>query len=105
MTAPTSPRHRTRPPVAALLALGATAAVAAATVCVRTAGPWSLHVSRHLIELSPTARRNCPDCRGQGGWWIGGANPEMEACGCWSDRPTLRVRLLPRPPIPDEPPF
>lgn len=41
---------------------------------------------------------------GEGGWWVG-AFPEMEACGCWSDRCELRIRLLPLPALYDEPPF
>jgi hypothetical protein len=40
-----------------------------------------------------------------GGWWADGANPSMEACGCWANRPELRIRLLPVPAWPDEPPF
>ncbi|MER6441299.1 hypothetical protein ABT275_33680 [Streptomyces sp. NPDC001185] len=66
----------------------------------------TLHADRYRIELKPRPRRSCPDCRGAGGWWVDGTNPEMEACGCWSDRRALRVPLLPiRAGWPDEPPF
>lgn len=78
--------------------------LAATAVALRT-GHWSLYVDRHRIELSPQGRPNCPRCHGEGGWWIGGAFPEMEACGCWADRGNLRIRLLPRTPIAYEPPF
>ena len=82
------------------------AAVPFAAVSVLKAGHWRLYADRHRIELTPRPRRSCPDCRGAGGWWVGGVNPEMEACGCWSDRRELRVRLLPVPAWPDnEPPF
>lgn len=77
----------------------------AAAAAVLRAGRWQLYADRHRIELSPRARRRCPRCHGAGGWWVGGANPEMEPCGCWSDRRELRIRLLPSPGFPDEPPF
>ncbi|MDX2855157.1 hypothetical protein [Streptomyces scabiei] len=76
-----------------------------AAAAVLEVGHWKLYVDRHRIHLTPVARRSCPDCRGAGGWWVGGANPEMEACGCWSDRRELRIRLLPLPATADEPPF
>ncbi|GGR45774.1 hypothetical protein [Streptomyces netropsis] len=88
----------------ALAAAAVPFAVAAAAV-VLEAGHWRLYAERHRIELKPQPRRSCPDCRGAGGWWVDGANPEMEACGCWSNRPELRIRLLPVPAWPDEPPF
>nr|WP_234326722.1 hypothetical protein [Streptomyces sp. NRRL S-337] len=80
------------------------AAVGAAVLALK-AGHWQLYVDRHRIELTPRPRRSCRNCRGAGGWWIGGPFPEMEACGCWSGRHELRLRLLPVPPWPDEPPF
>ncbi|MFI1839486.1 hypothetical protein [Streptomyces olivaceoviridis] len=91
---------------AALLLAAAVPLAAATAVAVLKAGHWRLYADRHRIELTPRPRRSCPDCGGAGGWWVGGANPEMEACGCWSDRRELRVRLLPVPARPDnEPPF
>ncbi|GAA3381154.1 hypothetical protein GCM10020367_71320 [Streptomyces sannanensis] len=88
-----------------LLAAAVPAVVAAAAVALK-AGHWRLYADRHRITLSPRPRRSCPDCRGAGGWRVGGAHPQMEACGCWSDRRELRVRLLPVPAWPDnEPPF
>ncbi|AEY94238.1 hypothetical protein SHJG_p1107 (plasmid) [Streptomyces hygroscopicus subsp. jinggangensis 5008] len=91
---------------AALLLAAAVPLAAATAVAVLKAGHWRLYADRHRIELTPRPRRSCPDCRGAGGRLVGGANPEMEACGCWSDRCELRVRLLPVPAWPDdEPPF
>ncbi|PJM98656.1 hypothetical protein CG740_34660 [Streptomyces sp. CB01201] len=81
-----------------------TAVLAAAAAVLKT-GRWRLHADRHRIELTPRPRRSCPDCRGAGGWWVGGANPEMEACDCWAGRRELRIRLLPLPARPDELPF
>ncbi|MFC9816034.1 hypothetical protein ACFVJM_28685 [Streptomyces virginiae] len=78
---------------------------AATAAAVLEAGGWRLHADRHRIELTPRPRRSCLDCRGEGGWWFDGANPEMEACGCWAHRRELRVQLLPVPAWPDEPPF
>ncbi|MET7718581.1 hypothetical protein [Streptomyces sp. NPDC005407] len=75
-----------------------------AAVVVLKAGHWRLYVDRHRIELSPRPRRNCRGCH-DGGWWTGGAFPKMEACGCWSDQRELRIRILPLPAFPDEPPF
>ncbi|MFJ9478825.1 hypothetical protein ACIRRI_28035 [Streptomyces mirabilis] len=96
----------TRPLRAALLLAAAVPLAAATAAAALRAGHWWLYADRHRIELKPQTRRSCPDCRGAGGWWVGGANPEMEACGCWSDRRELRVRLLPVPAWPDnEPPF
>lgn len=88
---------------ALLLAAAVPLAAATAAAALR-AGHLKLYADRHRIELKPQPRRSCPDCRGEGGWWTGGAFPEMEACGCWADRPELRVRLLPVPAW-DEPPF
>ncbi|MFF5407874.1 hypothetical protein ACFY8K_34040 [Streptomyces misionensis] len=93
--------HRLR---AALLLAAAPLAAATAAAALK-AGDRSLFADRHRIQLTSQPRRSCPDCRGTGGWWTGGANPEMEACGCWADRPELRVRLVPVPAWPDEPPF
>ncbi|WST82735.1 hypothetical protein OG762_51920 (plasmid) [Streptomyces sp. NBC_01136] len=89
---------------AVLIAAAVPVTVAAAAVALK-ASHRTLYADRHRINLTPVARRSCPDCRGAGGWWVGGANPEMEACGCWSDRRELRIRLLPVPAWPDEPPF
>ncbi|MYX68454.1 hypothetical protein [Streptomyces sp. SID8373] len=79
-----------------------TAATAAAAL---KAGHLRLHADRHHIALQPRPRRSCPDCRGAGGWGAGGPDPEMEACGCWAERRELRIRLLPVPAWPDQPPF
>lgn len=89
---------------AALVAAAVPATVAAAAA-VLEAGHWQLYADRHRIHLTPVARRSCPDCRGAGGCWVGGANLEMEACGCWSNRRELRIRLLPLPATAYEPPF
>ncbi|MFE1784076.1 hypothetical protein ACFW9F_16195 [Streptomyces sp. NPDC059506] len=103
-----------RPPLRQALTLRARTAVlvaaavlvtAAAAAAVLEAGHWRPYVDRHRIELKPRPRRSCPDCRGAGGWWVDGANPEMEACSCWAYRRELRVRLLPVPAWPAEPPF
>ncbi|MFE9859050.1 hypothetical protein [Streptomyces sp. NPDC005780] len=88
---------------AVLVAAAVLVTVAAAAVL--EAGHWRLYADRHRIELTPRPRRSCPDCRGAGGWWVGGPFPEMEAYGCWTDRRELRVRLLPVPAWPGEPPF
>jgi hypothetical protein len=94
--------HRLR---AALLFTAVPLAAATVAAALRVSH-LKLYADRHRIELTPRPRRSCPDCRGAGGWWAGGANPEMEACGCWSDRRELRVRLLPVAAWPDnEPPF
>ncbi|MFE9700567.1 hypothetical protein [Streptomyces sp. NPDC006270] len=81
------------------------AAVPVTLAAVLKAGRWQLYADRHCITLSPQPGRACPHCRGAGGWWTGGPFPEMEACGCWSERRELRIRLLPVPARPDEPPF
>ncbi|WP_314416158.1 hypothetical protein [Streptomyces sp. DSM 40484] len=89
---------------AALLVAAVPVTVAAAIVVLK-AGCWQLYADRHRIHVTPVARRSCPNCRGAGGRWTGGPFPEMEACGCWSDRPELRIPLLPIPARPDEPPL
>ncbi|MEU3049179.1 hypothetical protein ABZ705_22170 [Streptomyces sp. NPDC006984] len=94
-----------RRPRAALLLAAVPAAAAGAVTFALRAGRRRLHADRHRIELTPLPRRSCSDCRGEGGWWVDGVNPEMEACGCWANRPTLRIPLLPVPAWPDEPPF
>lgn len=94
---------RTR--TAGLLAVVVPASVGTAAVVVLKASRWRLYADRHRITLSPQPRRSCPDCRGEGGWWVGGANPEVEACGCWCERRELHIRLLPVPARLDEPPF
>ncbi|MFF4771062.1 hypothetical protein ACFY1V_31595 [Streptomyces sp. NPDC001255] len=86
-----------------LLVLTAALAIPAA-VLVRTAGPWRLMASRHGIWITPEARPSCPRCHGAGGWWDGDpSQPDMEACGCWADRRSLRIRLLPY--RPEDAPF
>ncbi|MEU0276595.1 hypothetical protein [Streptomyces sp. NPDC006307] len=87
-----------------MLAAAVPLATATATAALR-ASHLKLYADRHRIELKPQPRRSCPDCLGAGGWWVGDANPEMEACSCWANRPELRIRLLPVPAWPDEPPF
>ncbi|MGW1328163.1 hypothetical protein ACWD64_37245 [Streptomyces antibioticus] len=89
----------------AVLVAAAVPVTVAAAAAILKAGHWQLHADRHRIHLTPVARRSCPDCRGAGGWWTGGPFPEMETCGCWSERRELRVRLLPVPAWPDDPPF
>ncbi|MEU9189475.1 hypothetical protein AB0D14_34020 [Streptomyces sp. NPDC048484] len=89
----------------AVLVAAAVPVAVAAAAAVLEAGRWELYADRYRLHLTPVARRSCPDCRGAGGWWVGGANPEMEACGCWSDRREFRLRILPLPAIVDEPPF
>ncbi|WP_424893280.1 hypothetical protein [Streptomyces sp. XH2] len=98
---PVRPTVRTR--TAALIAV--VPAAAALPFAVLKAGHWQLSADRHRLEFTARPRQGCPRCHGDGGWWVGGANPEMEACPCWSDRPELRIRLLPLSPCPDEPPF
>lgn len=90
---------------AVLVAAVVPVTVAVVAVALK-AGHWELYADRHRIHLAPVARRSCPDCRGAGGWWVGGVNPEMEPCGCWAERRELTLRLLPRPTVPyDEPPY
>ncbi|MDQ0408726.1 hypothetical protein ABVB69_35180 [Streptomyces sp. NPDC000349] len=89
---------------ALLLAAALPLAAATAAAALR-ASHLKLHVDRYRIEITAQPRPGCPRCHGEGGWWTGGANPEMEACGCWSDRPELRVRLLPASAWDNEPPF
>ncbi|MGW3491371.1 hypothetical protein [Streptomyces sp. NPDC001054] len=79
------------------LALAALAApTAAAALLVHAAGPWHVYASRHGIWVTPEPRRSCPRCHGAGGWWDGDpSRSDMEQCGCWADRRSLHVRLLP----------
>ncbi len=88
-----------------MLVAAAVPVTAAAAAAVLNAGRWKLYADRHRIHLTPVGRRSCPDCRGAGGWWVDGPFPEMGACGCWSERRELRIRLLPVPAWHDEPPF
>ncbi|MEU3774227.1 hypothetical protein AB0F11_13665 [Streptomyces sp. NPDC032472] len=81
------------------------AAVPLAAAVTLKAGSWRLHADRYRIEVTAQPRTGCPHCHGIGGRWTAGAFPEMEACGCWSTRRELRIRLLPVPAWPDEPPF
>lgn len=93
-----------RTPTALLLTAAVPLTVTAAAVALK-AGAWELSLSRHTIRLSPRPRPNCPDCKGEGGWWSEGLYPGGELCWCW-DRPVRAFRLLPvRDPWPDEPPF
>lgn len=89
----------------ALLVAAAVPITVAAATAVLKANRWRLYADRHRIHLAPVACRSCPDCRGAGGWWVDGPNPEMEACGCWSERRELCIQLLPVPAWPDEEPF
>ncbi|MET9466584.1 hypothetical protein ABZY44_17605 [Streptomyces sp. NPDC006544] len=89
----------------AVLIVAAVPVTVAAAAAAHKAGHWDLYAARHRIHLTPVARRSCADCRGEGGWWVGGANPEMEVCSCWSGGRELRIRLLPASAWPDEPPF
>ncbi|MFF9025699.1 hypothetical protein [Streptomyces eurythermus] len=85
--------------------LAVTAAPALAVVAV---GRWNLHIDRNHVEITARPRPSCPCCHGKGGWWTSGPFPQMEACGCWSDRRTLRIPLRPArrvEPWTDEPPF
>ncbi|MEV7617034.1 hypothetical protein [Streptomyces sp. NPDC089799] len=87
------------------LLLAAAVPLAAATAAAaRKASHLALHADRHRIEITARPRPDCPRCHGEGGWWVGGAFPEMEACGCWAHRRELRIRLWPVPAW-DEPPF
>ncbi|MGW4688519.1 hypothetical protein ACWEPM_26990 [Streptomyces sp. NPDC004244] len=88
----------------AALAAVVPAALIVATAVSLKAGHWQLYADRYRIEITARPRPGCPRCHGEGGWWVGGAFPEMEACGCWADRRELRLRLLPDP-ASDEPPF
>ncbi|MFE7948234.1 hypothetical protein [Streptomyces sp. NPDC057426] len=86
------------------LLLGAIPAAIATAAAVLKAGHRTLNINRHRIEITAQPRPNCPRCHGDGGWWVGGAFPEMEACGCWADRREFRVQLVPVPAW-NEPPF
>ncbi|MFG6300038.1 MULTISPECIES: hypothetical protein [Streptomyces] len=89
--------------VALLLATAVPLAAVTATAALR-AGRLKVYADRHRIRITARPRLGCPRCHGEGGWWAGGAFPEMETCGCWSDRRELRIRLLPIPAW-NEPPF
>ncbi|MFJ7069761.1 hypothetical protein [Streptomyces sp. NPDC101115] len=88
---------------AALLLAAVPAAVATAAAALK-ASHRTVYADRHRIEITARPRPNCPRCHGEVGWWTGGAFPEMEACGCWSNRRELRLRLWPVPAC-DEAPF
>uniref|UniRef100_UPI002F90958F hypothetical protein n=1 Tax=Streptomyces sp. NBC_01553 TaxID=2975877 RepID=UPI002F90958F len=89
--------------IALLLAAVPAAAATVAAIALKTSA-WQLTASRHEIRLSPRPRKNCPDCKGAGGWWSEGPYPDGEQCWCW-DRPEHTLRLARRNPWPDEPPF
>ncbi|MEU6867770.1 hypothetical protein ABZ924_31815 [Streptomyces sp. NPDC046876] len=95
----TARRLRTTLLLAAAIPLAAVTAAAALK-----ASHLALYADRHRIEITARPRPNCPRCQGEGGWWTGGAFPEMEACGCWAHRRELRLKLLPVSAW-DEPPF
>ncbi|MFI5672214.1 hypothetical protein [Streptomyces sp. NPDC051704] len=91
--------------VTALL-LGAAAPVTViVTAAVLKVTQRRMYADRYRIEVTARPRPDCPDCSGSGGRWTGGPFPEMEACSCWAARRELRIRLLPVPAWPDEPPF
>ncbi|WP_443053372.1 hypothetical protein [Streptomyces sp. IBSBF 3010] len=104
-----APRTRRRPRTVTTMRIRTACLLAAVpvTVAVATlkASHVRLHADRRHIALQPRPRRSCPDCRGAGGWWTGGPFPEMEACGCWSERRELRIPFRAAPPWPEEPPF
>ncbi|MFL9658735.1 hypothetical protein ACJ7VE_34070 [Streptomyces sp. PB17] len=85
---------------ALLLAVAVPLAAATAAAALR-ASHLKVYADRHRIEITARPR---PRCHGEGSWWTGGTFPEMEACGGWSDRRELRIRLLPVPAW-NEPPF
>ncbi|MGW2183317.1 hypothetical protein ACWCXX_35800 [Streptomyces sp. NPDC001732] len=89
---------------AALLLAAAVPLTAATAAAALRAGHLKLYADRHRIEITAQPRPDCPRCHGEDGWWTSGAFPEMEACGCWSDRSEIRIRLLPVP-ARDEPTF
>ncbi|MFD5510768.1 hypothetical protein ACFWIB_23770 [Streptomyces sp. NPDC127051] len=93
-----------RPLAATLLLAAAVPLTAVTAAALLKALHLKLHADPHRIEITAQPRPNCPHCHGEGGWWTGGTFPEMEACGCWSHRRELRIRLLPIPAW-DEPPF
>ncbi|MFD4034770.1 hypothetical protein ACFWVP_30775 [Streptomyces sp. NPDC058637] len=67
------------------------AALLLAAAVALKAGHLKLHTDRHRIEITARPRPDCPRCHGEGDCWTSGAFPEMEACGCWSDRRELRA--------------
>ncbi|MFD6823322.1 hypothetical protein ACFWC5_23510 [Streptomyces sp. NPDC060085] len=84
------------------------AAVVPAVTAAPIAGHWQMHADQHHITVTPRPQRCCATCHGASGVWISGRFPEMEACGCWSDRRHLRIPLRRGPaadPLPEEPPF
>ncbi|MFD5820234.1 hypothetical protein [Streptomyces sp. NPDC127038] len=86
----------------------AAAIVPAVAMVVLKVGRWQVDVDRKHMTVTPRPRRNCTTCRGAGGVWTSGSFPEMEACGCWSERRHLRIPLRYTPatdPWPDEPEF
>ncbi|MYS37197.1 MULTISPECIES: hypothetical protein [unclassified Streptomyces] len=82
---------RTRTVLLLAAALPVTAAAAATAL---RAGRWELRADRHHITLAATPRPTCPHCHG-GGFVPGDPFHDRDACGCWWDRPALRIRLLP----------
>lgn len=90
---------------AALLLAAAVPVTAVTAAAVLKASHLNLYADRHRIEVTARPRPGCPHCHGAGGRWTGGPFPEMEACGCWSNRRELHIRLLPVPAWRDDPPF
>ncbi|MFD9396493.1 hypothetical protein ACFWBB_38860 [Streptomyces sp. NPDC060000] len=64
----------------------------AAAAAVLEAGRWRLYADRHRIELKPRPRRSCPDCRGAGGWWVGG--PKTTIANTWPASQVLSLDAL-----------
>ncbi|MFI5672970.1 hypothetical protein [Streptomyces sp. NPDC051704] len=78
---------------AILLAAAAVPVTVAAAAAALKAGHLALHADRHRIDLTARPRPGCTRCHSEGGWWVGGAFPEMEACGCWAHRRELHLQL------------
>ncbi|MFD5413472.1 hypothetical protein [Streptomyces nojiriensis] len=95
----TARRRRT----ALLLAAAAPVTVIVAAAVLKVT-QRRLYADRHRIEATARPRPDCPDWTGSGGLWTDGPFPEMEACSCRVARRELRIRLLPAPAWPDEPP-
>ncbi|WP_105973636.1 hypothetical protein [Streptomyces geranii] len=89
----------------ALLLVAAVPLTVTVAATALKAGHWRLTRFPYGIRLEPLPRPDCPDCRGEGGWWTSGPYPDMEACWCWAERREVSLRLLPRSTGIDEPPF
>lgn len=71
----------------------AAALIPTAVAIAFKAGHWQVETHRHYVTVTPRPRPRCTTCRGAGGVWTSGPFPEMEACGCWSERRHLRIPL------------